>query len=64
VTAALGIEGLLRVVLIVEASTPTAVNALILSLQYDRRPDLTASVVLLTTVGNLATMSVLLMLLR
>jgi len=64
VTAALGLEGLLRVVLIVEASTPTAVNALILSLQYDRRPDLTASVVLLTTVGNLATMSVLLMLLR
>ena len=64
VTAALGIEGLLRAVLIVEASTPTAVNALILSLQYNRRPDLTASVVLLTTVGNLATMSVLLTLLR
>lgn len=64
VTAALGIEGLLRAVLIVEASTPTAVNALILSLQYDRRPDLTASVVLLTTMGNLATMSVLLTLLR
>lgn len=64
VTAALGIEGLLRAVLIVQASTPTAVNALILSLQYNRRPDLVSSVVLLTTVGNLATMSVLLTLLR
>lgn len=64
VTAVLGIDGLLRAVLIVQASTPTAVNALILSLQYNRRPDLTASVVLLTTVGNLATMSVLLTLLR
>jgi predicted permease len=64
VTAALGIEGLLRAVLIVQASTPTAVNALILSLQYNRRPDLVASVTLLTTLGNLATMSVLLSLLQ
>ena len=32
VTTALGVEGLLRSVLIVQASTPTAVNALILSL--------------------------------
>ena len=64
VTTALGVEGLLRAVLIVQASTPTAVNALILSLQYQRRPQLTATVVLLTTVGNLATMSILLTLLR
>ena len=64
VTTALGVQGLLRTVLIVQASTPTAVNALILSLQYQRRPQLTAAVVLLTTVGNLATMSMLLTLLR
>ena len=62
-TAALGIHGLLRAVLIIEGSTPTAVNALLLSLQYDRRPDLTASILLLTTVGNLVTMTVLLTLL-
>jgi len=64
VAAALGLEGLLRAVLIVQASTPSAVNALVLSLQYQRRPQLTATVVLLTTVGNLATMSILLTLLR
>jgi len=64
VTTALGVEGPLRAVLVVQSSTPTAVNALILSLQYHRRPDLVSSVVLLTTLGNLATMSVLLMLLR
>ena len=64
VTTALGVQGLLRAVLIVQTSTPTAVNALVLSLQYNRQPDLTASVVLLTTVGNLATMSVLLSLLQ
>jgi len=62
-TAALGIHGLLRAVLIIEGSTPTAVNALLLALQYDRRPDLTASILLLTTVGNLVTMTALLTLL-
>jgi len=62
--AALGIDGLLRSVLIIEASTPTAVNALILSLQYRRRPELTASVVMMTTLGGLATTGLLLWLLR
>ena len=62
-TTVLGINGLLRAVLIIEGSTPTAVNALLLSLQYDRRPDLTSSILLLTTVGNLMTMTVLLTLL-
>jgi len=62
-TAVLGIHGLLRAVLIIEGSTPTAVNALLLSLQYHRRPDLTSSVLLLTTLGNLVTMTVLLVLL-
>ncbi len=62
-TALLGIEGLLRAVLILQASTPTAVNALILSLQYERRSELTASVVLITTVGALGVTSLLLWLL-
>lgn len=54
----------MRSVLIVEASTPAAVNSLILSLQYNRRPDLVSPVVFLTTIGNLATMGALLSLLR
>jgi predicted permease len=58
-TAALRFDGLLRAVLILEAGTPTAVNALILSLQYNRRPELTASVVLLTTLGGVATTALL-----
>ncbi len=62
-TAVFGIHGLLRAVLLVEASTPTAVNALVLALQYDRRPDLVSSVVFLTTIGNIATMWLLLTLL-
>ena len=62
-TSALGVHGLLRSVLIVEASTPAAVNSLILSLQYNRRPDLASSVVFLTTIGSLGTMGILLTLL-
>ncbi len=61
--ALLGLDGLLRAVLILQASTPTAINALILSLQYKRRPDLTASIVLLTTIGGIATTTLLLWLL-
>ncbi|MEW5825917.1 MAG: AEC family transporter [Candidatus Bipolaricaulota bacterium] len=57
---ALGYDGLLRAVLILEASTPTAVNALILSRQFGRRPELTASVILLTTLGAVGLTSLLL----
>jgi predicted permease len=62
--AALGLHGLLRAVLILEASTPTAVNALILSLQYRRRAEVSAAVVLLTTVGGVGVTALLLWLLR
>lgn len=48
-TAALGVTGVVRGALIVEGSVPTAVNSLILALQYKRRPDLAASVLLLST---------------
>jgi predicted permease len=63
VTAAFGFEGLLRAVLILEASTPTAVNALVLSLQYERRAELAASIILLTTIAGVATTTLLLWLL-
>ena len=62
-TTILGFDGLLRTVLILQASAPTAVNALILSLQFERRSELTASVVLLTTLGGLGVTSLLLWLL-
>jgi predicted permease len=53
----------MRAVLIIEASTPTAVNALILSLQYRRRPELSAAIVLLTTLGGVGVTTLLLWLL-
>ncbi len=48
-TAALGVTGVVRGALIVEGSVPSAVNSLILALQFRRRPDLAASVLLIST---------------
>lgn len=64
ILALLGIDGLLQTVMILEASTPAAVNALLLALEYDRDPELVSSIVLLTTVASIGTLSGLLLLLR
>jgi len=58
--AALRIDGLVRDVLIIQCATPTAVNGLLLARQFDARPDLVASVLMLSTLGSVATISVLL----
>jgi predicted permease len=63
-TAVLGVEGLLRSVLIVEASMPSAINALILSMHFKRRPELAGAVVFLTTVLSLGTLTLILSILN
>lgn len=63
-TTMLGVEGLLRSVLIVEASMPSAINALILSMHFKRRPELAATVVFLTTVLSLGTLTLILSILN
>jgi len=59
-TAAFAVTGVVRGALIVEGSVPTAVNSLILSLQYNRRPDLAASVLLLSTAMSVVTLTLVL----
>lgn len=56
-------EGLLRGSLVIEGSTPSAVNAFLLASQYNRRPDLAASALFLSTLLSLGTLSVTLVLL-
>jgi len=56
-------HGLLRGSLILEGSVPSAVNAFLLAFQYDRRPDLAASVLLLSTLLSVGTLSLTLFLL-
>ncbi len=58
--AAVGAEGLLFSVLIIQGSMPSAINSMILAIRYDRRPDLAASVVFLTTLLSLASLTVVL----
>ena len=57
-------EGLLRSVLIVEASMPSAIDALILPMHFKRRPELSATVVFLTTVLSLGTITLTLSILN
>jgi predicted permease len=47
--AVIGLRGVTRQTMIVEASTPTAVTSTILALEFDARPDLVTSVVFLST---------------
>lgn len=62
-TAAFRVQGILRGSLIVEGSVPTAVNSFLLSLQYERQPDLAAAVLLLSTLLSAGTLSLTLFLL-
>ena len=57
---AFGIDGLVRDVLIVQSAMPTAVNGLLLARQFNVRPDLVASVLMLSTLGSIVTIAVLL----
>lgn len=60
---AFGLQGVPRGSLILEGSMPTAVNAFLLSAQFNRRPDLAAAALLLSTALSLGTLTLTLSLL-
>jgi len=60
-TAMLGFSGLPQSVAILQASMPTAVNAVVIATVYDRDPRLVSSVALATTVLSVATLGALLL---
>ncbi len=62
-TLAFGITGTERLILIVQASMPTAVNGMLFARQFGTRPDLVATALMLTTLGSVATLPLLLSLL-
>jgi predicted permease len=62
-TLALGIDGLLRNVLVVESAMPTAVNSLIIAVEYDANPDFVSAAVLSSTLLSIVTLSILVMIL-
>jgi predicted permease len=59
-TGALGITGITRAVCIIQASMPTAVNATILAVEFDARPNLVAGTVFVSTVASVITLTILL----
>jgi predicted permease len=59
----LGIDGLLRNVLVVESAMPTAVNSLIIAVEYDANPDFVSAAVLSSTLLSIVTLSILVMIL-
>lgn len=56
-------EPIIRRSLVIEGSVPSAVNAYILATQYQRRPDLAATALLISTLLSLGTLSLILFLL-
>ena len=60
----LGLNDLSMRVVVLEASMPTAVNMVLYSLEFDARPGFVAGVVVVTTVLSLATLALLLSVLR
>lgn len=64
VLSALGVDGLLRSVLIVEASMPVAVNAVILAEKFDAAPKVLSRCILWTTAASFVVIPVLISLVR
>ncbi len=63
ISALLGLKGILRGALVIEGSVPSAVNSFILAYQFDRRPDLAAAALFLSTLFSMGTLSLVLLLL-
>ncbi|MCC6168383.1 MAG: AEC family transporter [Caldilineaceae bacterium] len=59
-TMLLGVEGVERNVIILQAAMPTAVMSAVLATEYDAAPKLVATVIFVTTVASMVTLSVVL----
>ena len=62
-TGMLGMDGLVRQVVVLQTSTPAAVLPLLYSVRFNTRPDLVASAIFVSTLFSAATLTVLLYLL-
>ncbi len=64
ITLLFGIDPLTRAILIVQLSTPTAVNAVVLASEFGSDSEFLTSAILLSTFASIVTISVLLIMLR
>ena len=59
----LGITGDMRLTLVIEAGMPTAINAGLLAIEFDTKPEFVAGAILVTTLASAVTLSALITLL-
>jgi hypothetical protein len=60
-TYIMGIEGVLRSVLILESSMPTAINSALIAIEFDAKPGFVSTVVLVSTIFSVISLSALLL---
>ena len=60
-TGLMGVEGVLRSVLIIESSMPTAINAGLIAIEFDAKPGYVSTVILVSTVLSIGSLAVLLL---
>ncbi|MBU7032109.1 MAG: AEC family transporter [Theionarchaea archaeon] len=60
-TSLMGVNGLLRSVLILESSMPTAINSTLIAIEFDAKPGFVSTVVLVSTIFSVISLSVLLL---
>lgn len=61
ITGIMGVHGVLRSVLIVESSMPTAVNSALIAIEFDAKPGYVSTVVLVSTVLSIFSLTALLL---
>lgn len=60
-TELMGVEGVLRSVLILESSMPTAINAGLIAIEFDAKPGYVSTVILVSTILSIGSLAVLLL---
>ena len=61
ITNVMGVEGVLRSVLILESSMPTAINSALIAIEFDAKPGYVSTVVLISTVLSIFSLTALLL---
>lgn len=61
ITGIMGVQGVLRSVLIVECSMPTAVNSALIAIEFDAKPGYVSTAVLISTVLSIFSLTALLL---
>ncbi|MBU6996586.1 MAG: AEC family transporter [Theionarchaea archaeon] len=60
-TSLMGIDGVLRSILLIECSMPTAINSVLIAIEFDAEPGFVSSAVLTSTIASIGSLAALLL---